>query len=115
MTDDLYKRYAVIIAYSPTIGTDKVNIEIVDFQNMVKNLNGKTEKAEYLGLKSLAYEIKKQNSAHYVQFYINMEINQNLKKNLEKIDKSCNNKINDRILRHMIIKIEHKDFNFKTL
>ena len=116
MKDDLlHKRYAAIIAYSPSIGKDKVDLEIEKFKGIIETMGGKIEQFEYLGIKNLAYAIKKNNQAHYVQLYFNLLNDKNLKDNLQKLNRISDNKMNPNILRHMIIKIEHHDFNFKNL
>jgi len=107
------RRYCVIIVYSPSLGRDKIDFEIEKFKTLVNEHQGHVEKAEYMGIKPLAYTIKQHDTAHYVQMYVNLEFNNNLSKNLSEINRKIT--LNIGIIRHMIIKIEHKDFNFQTL
>jgi small subunit ribosomal protein S6 len=115
MKDSLFRRYTAIIAYSPSIGKEKVDSEIDKFKQLVVDISGKVEKAEYLGLKPLAYEIKKYNTAHYVQFYFKFEDNKHLKHNLSELTRKASAVINQNILRQMIIKLENQEFNFESL
>ena len=72
MRESFTRRYTMIIAYTASIGRDKIDLEITKFQELIQQLSGKIEKSEYLGEKPLAYEINKQNKAHYVQYYFKL-------------------------------------------
>lgn len=113
--DALKRRYTAIIVYSPSVGTDKVELEIDKFTRLVKESDGKVERIEYLGLKQLAYEIRKCKSGHYVQCYFNLNRDKNLKHNLSEINRKISPTLNLTTIRHMIMHIEHEDFNFETL
>ena len=115
MRNDLHKRYAIIVAYVPSIERDKIELEINKFKELVTSMEGRIEKHEYLGLKKLAYKIKKYESAHYVQYYIKFEANKHLKKYLFDLNRKISPTLNLNTLRHMIMKIEHQDFNFNIL
>ena len=111
----LHKRYAAVVAYSPSIGRDKVDNEIEKFKTVVAELSGKVEKQEYLGLKGLAYEIKKCNTAHYVQYYFKLQKDKNTKHYVSEINRKIGSKINQNTIRHMIMLVDHNDFYFNSL
>lgn len=107
------KRYSAIFAYSPSIGRDKVDFEMDKVSNLIKEFGGKVERTEYLGLKELAYSIKKYNTAHYVQYYFHLK--DNLKVAISEINRKLGPLINQNTLRHMVTVLPNTDFNFESL
>lgn len=114
MKDEL-KRYAIIIAYVPKIAKKEIDAEIEKFSQLIVKSEGVIEKYKYLGLKPLAYTIKKYDSAHYVQFYFNIPVTIHLKDQIKDINRRLHPEINTNVIRHMIMKIGHSDFSFESL
>ena len=115
MIKDETRRYCAIIAYVPSIGKDKVDLEINKFKSLIKEMSGIFEKFEYLGLKNLSYEIKKYNTAHYVQYYFKLNNDKHLKHNLSEINRKLGATINQNTIRMLVTKINHDIFNFESL
>ena len=113
-TMEFKRRYAAIFVITC------VHKEIVDsilskFTQLVNTMNGNVEKTENLGIKPLAYEIKKQSSASYIQSYFYLQDEKILGKNIREIERKFNSSVNQNILRFMIIKTDHSEFNFSSL
>ena len=72
------------------------------YQDLVEKMNGKVVKKEYWGLRSLAYEIKKNKKGHYIFFGLNTSP--------EVINKMENDfKVSEDIIKFLTIKVENID------
>lgn len=72
--------------------------EIKGIKELVASLEGKMEKEEKWGKRSLVYPIKKNTSAYYYCF--SLEIDQ---KNISELKKKLN--FNEKLIRYLILKI----------
>lgn len=57
--------YEHVVVTRPDISPQQVDALVEDITKIVTDGNGKVEKAEYWGLRNLAYPIKKSRKAHY--------------------------------------------------
>ena len=74
-------RYETVFIINPSVEDAGVKELIQKFSNIINN-DGKVESVEELGMKKLAYEIKKNTEGYYV--VINFEANPELIKELER-------------------------------
>ena len=61
-------KYETIIIINPSVEEERVNELTKTYTDMI-NKDGKLEKADNLGKKKLAYEVKKNKEGYYVVFY----------------------------------------------
>ena len=61
-------KYETIIIINPSVEEERVNDLTKTYTDMI-NKDGKLEKADNLGKKKLAYEVKKNKEGYYVVFY----------------------------------------------
>ena len=91
-------KYESVVIINPNVDEEGMKSLISKFETLI-NSDGKLEKADELGKKKLAYEIKKNKEAFYVVFYF--EANINLIAELER-----NYRITDEVIKFMTIKVE---------
>ena len=91
--------YESVIITRPELTSSQVEDIISNIEEILKSQNGEIKKKENWGLKTLAYKIKKNKKGQY--YMINMDCNQLVISELER-----QLKINEDIIRFMIIKIE---------
>ena len=91
-------KYESVVIINPNVDEETMKSLISKFEALINN-DGKLEKAEELGKKKLAYEIKKNKEAFYVVFYF--EANTSLIAELER-----NYRITDEVIKFMTIKVE---------
>ena len=72
------------------------------FSEIFTNFGGKIVKSEYWGLRSLAYEVKKNKKGHYVMLGVEAEAEAVLE-----FERNC--KINEEIIKYMSIRAEELD------
>lgn len=90
--------YEIMIMIHPDQSERMQNI-IRKYRNIIELGKGKIHRLEDLGKRQLAYQIKKIHKAHYI--LMNVECN---KKTLQDLNSSF--KINDAIVRNIIIKVD---------
>ena len=92
-------KYESIIIIRP--GVDEEGLKALEnkFTGLI-NENGKVEDTKYMGLKKLAYEIKKNKEAHYVLF--NFEAKPEFITELERIYR-----ITDEVLKFIVVRKEN--------
>jgi len=90
--------YEIMMMIHPDQSERMQNI-IRKYRNIIELGKGKIHRLEDLGKRQLAYQIKKIHKAHYI--LMNVECN---KKTLQDLNSSF--KINDAIVRNIIIKVD---------
>ncbi len=89
-------KYESVIIINPSVDEDKVKELTTKFTDMI-NKDGKVEKADNLGKKKLAYEIKKNKEGYYVVF--KFEAKPESIHELERVYR-----ITDNIVKYIIVK-----------
>ena len=91
-------KYESVIIINPNVEDDKVKALIKKFTDLINN-DGKVENVEEVGMKKLAYEIKKHSEGYYVVF--TFEANPEHISELERIYR-----ITDSVLKFLTIRKE---------
>ena len=89
-------RYETVFIINPSVEDAGVKELIQKFSNIINN-DGKVESVEELGMKKLAYEIKKNSEGIYV--LINFEANPALIKELERVYR-----ITDEVIKFIVVR-----------
>lgn len=89
-------KYETVFIINPNVEETGVKSLIEKFSNLINN-DGKVEKVEELGMRKLAYEIKKHKEGYYV--VITFEANPELIRELERIYR-----ITDEVIKFIVIK-----------
>ena len=61
-------KYESVIIINPSLDEQGIKDVITKFTDLINNNNGKVENVDEMGKRKLAYEIKKNKEAYYVQF-----------------------------------------------
>jgi len=91
-------KYESVVIINPNLEAERIKSLISKFSDLI-NTDGKVDSVEELGLKKLAYEIKKQKEGYYV--VIKFEANPELITELER-----NYRITDEVIKFIVIKEE---------
>lgn len=91
-------RYETVIIINPSVEDAGVKALIEKFSDLI-NHDGKVEKVEELGMRRLAYEIKKHKEANYV--VINFEAKPELITELERIYR-----ITDEVIKFIVVRAD---------
>jgi len=96
------KNYELVLIFAPSLEEGTINEELTKITSLIEKSKGNIVKTDTWGVKKLAYPIKHQENGFYVIVYFNSgtEI-------LTELDRV--NKINDKILRHLIVKTSDKE------
>ena len=89
-------KYESVVIINPNVEEEGIKALISKFTDII-NTDGKVEKVDELGKKTLAYDVKKFNEGFYAVFYF--EANPDLITELER-----NYRITDEIIKFMTIK-----------
>ncbi|MCW5197449.1 30S ribosomal protein S6 [Buchnera aphidicola] len=89
------RHYEIVFMIHPD-KSEKSNIIITNYKNIIKKFSGKIHRLEDWGKRHLSYPIKKLKKAHYI--LMNIEISQ---KNIKKLENLF--KFDDSIIRNIII------------
>ncbi len=89
-------QYETVFIINPTVEDTGVKALIEKFSSLINN-DGKVKQVEELGIKKLAYEIKKQKEGIYV--VIQFEANPELIKELERIYR-----ITDEVMKFIVVR-----------
>lgn len=92
-------KYEAMYIVSPTIDDEQVKDLVEKFNNLISE-HGEIEKVEEWGRKKLAYEVQDQKEGYYV--LLNFSANPEFPTELER-----NFKINENILKYLILKREN--------
>lgn len=90
-------KYESVIIINPNVDEEGIKTLIQKFTDLINN-DGKLEKAEELGKRKLAYEVKKNKEGYYAVFYF--EANPELIAELER-----NYRITDDVIKFMTINV----------
>ena len=94
----MMNKYESVIIINPSVEEEGMKTLIQKFTDLI-NTHGKLEKADELGKRKLAYEVKKNKEGYYVIFYF--EANTSLISELER-----NYRITDEVIKFMTIKVD---------
>lgn len=89
-------KYETVFIINPNVEETGVKSLIEKFSSLINN-DGKVEKVEELGMRKLAYEIKKHKEGYYV--VVTFEANPELIRELERIYR-----ITDEVIKFIVIK-----------
>ena len=100
-------KFEAVLLFSPEISSQEINKEHQKLKDFIVNSDGKIVNEEDWGLRDLSYSIKKFKKAFYNFFQIEISGS-----NLDKIKNDLNQ--NDRVLRHIFIKVkDHQELPTK--
>ncbi len=91
-------KYESVVIINPNVDEEGTKALVQKFTDLI-NTDGKLEKADELGKRKLAYEVKKNKEGYYVIFYF--EANTSLISELER-----NYRITDEVIKFMTIKVD---------
>lgn len=91
-------KYESVVIINPNVDEEGIKSLVQKFETLI-NTDGKVEKAEELGKRRLAYEVKKNKEGYYVIFHF--EGNTSLIAELER-----NYRITDEVIKFMTIKVD---------
>ena len=91
-------KYESVIIINPSVDEEGIKGLIAQFTDLI-NKHGKLEKADELGKKKLAYEVKKNKEGYYVVFYFEAETS--LISELERIYR-----ITDEVIKFMTVRVD---------
>ena len=93
------RNYELVVIFDPSLEEEAVDTELSKITSIIEKEKGKISDIDKWGVRKLAYPIKKLESGYYIIIYFNG-------KNAAIIELDRVNKINDKILRHLIVKGE---------
>ncbi|MDU7692827.1 MAG: 30S ribosomal protein S6 [Helicobacter sp.] len=104
------KHYETMFIVRPTLSEDEIHAKISFYEEAITKNGGEIVKRQDMGMRNLAYEIKKQKRGYYVVIYFKAP--SQLVLELERLYR-----INEDILRFIIIKYEkaHEQKTWQTL
>lgn len=91
------KNYELTVIFNPALEEEDTDKELSKITSLIEKEKGTISNIDKWGIRKLAYPIKGQENGFY--FIIYFEGNRSIISELDRI-----NKINDKILRHMIVK-----------
>lgn len=91
------KSYELMLIFDPSLEESKITEELSKITSIIEKNKGEILSKDTWGIKKLAYPIKRQENGYYILLYFNSD-----SKVLLELDRL--NKINDKILRHLIVK-----------
>ncbi len=91
------RSYELAIIFDPSLEEEEIEKELSKNTSLIEKEKCKVSKVDRWGTRKLAYPIKSQENGYYVIVYF--EGNSSIITEIDRI-----NKINDKILRHMIVK-----------
>jgi small subunit ribosomal protein S6 len=96
------KSYELMLIFDPSIEESKITEELSKITSIIEKNKGEILNKDIWGVKRLAYPIKHQENGFYALLHFNSDA-----KVLLELDRV--NKINDKILRHLIVKGNEKN------
>ncbi len=91
------RNYELVVIFDPSLEEEALDKELSKITSLIEKEKCTVSNVDKWGVRRLAYTIKKQESGYYVIVYF--EGNTGIVSELDRI-----NKINDKILRHLIVK-----------
>lgn len=95
------RNYEIMLIFDASLEEDAIEKELQKITSIIEKDNGTIIDSQKWGVRKLAYPIKHQENGYY--YIINFTSSE---KAINEIDRV--NKINDKILRHLIVKDERK-------
>lgn len=93
------KNYELVVIFNPSLEEEDIAKEISKITSIIEKEKGKVVDSEKWGIRKLAYPIKNQENGYYLLLYFNGD-----SRIVSEIDRV--NKINDKVLRHLVVKKE---------
>ena len=93
------KNYELVVIFDPSLEEEAVDKELSKITSLLEKEKCEVSDVDKWGIRKLAYPIKKQESGNYIIVYFNGK--SGVISELDRI-----NKINDKILRHLVVKSE---------
>jgi small subunit ribosomal protein S6 len=93
------KKYELVVIFDPSLKEEDIEKQLSKITSLLEKEECKVTDIDKWGSRRLAYPIKKQENGYYVIVYFNG--NSDIIKELDRV-----NKINDKVLRHLIVKSE---------
>jgi len=93
------KTYELVVVFDPSLEEEAVDKELSKITSLLEKEKCEVSNVDKWGIRKLAYPIKKQESGYYIIVYFNGK--SGVISELDRI-----NKINDKILRHLVVKSE---------
>jgi small subunit ribosomal protein S6 len=97
--DSYLKEYELAVIFDSSLEEDKIDKEIEKQTTLLEKEKCEIVKIDKWGVKKLAYPIKKQDNGFYTIIYF-----KGTSEVIPELDRV--NRINDRVLRHMVVKSE---------
>lgn len=91
------RNYELVIIFDPSLEEEEIDKELSKNTSLIEKEKCTVSKVDRWGNRKLAYPIKGQENGYYIIVYF--EGNSSVVSELDRV-----NKINDKILRHMIVK-----------
>jgi small subunit ribosomal protein S6 len=88
-----------VVVFDPSLEEEAVDKELSKITSLLEKEKCEVSNVDKWGIRKLAYPIKKQESGYYIIVYFNGK--SGVISELDRI-----NKINDKILRHLVVKSE---------
>ncbi|WP_334085715.1 30S ribosomal protein S6 [Helicobacter typhlonius] len=95
------KFYETMFILKPTLVEEEIKTQITFFKDVISKNDGEIETCLDMGMRNLAYEIKKNKRGYYYVIYFKAQ--PQLIKEIER-----NYRINENVLRFIVIKYENK-------
>lgn len=93
------RNYELMLIFNASLDEKAIEDECQKIFSIIEKGNGKITNSTNWGVKKLAYPIKHNENGYY--FIINFEADDKIIREIDRV-----NKINDKILRHLIVKDE---------
>jgi small subunit ribosomal protein S6 len=91
------RSYELALIFDPSLEEEAIDKELSKITSLVEKEKGSISNVDRWGVRKLAYPIKKMENGFYIIVYF--EGNSKIIQELDRL-----NKINDKILRHMVVK-----------
>jgi len=91
------RSYELALIFDPSLEEEAIDEQLSKITSMVEKEKGSISSVDRWGVRKLAYPIKKQENGFYIIVYF--EGNSAIVQEIDRV-----NKLNDKILRHMIVK-----------
>ncbi len=93
------KKYELVVIFDPSLKEEEIEEQLSRITSLLEKEKCTVSNIDKWGIRKLAYPIKKQDNGYYIIVYFNG--NSDIVTELDRT-----NKINDKVLRHLIVKSE---------
>ncbi len=94
------KNYELVVIFDPSLEEEAVDKELSKITSLIEKEKCKVSDIDKWGVRKLAYPIKKQENGYYIIVYFKGK-----SAVISELDRI--NKINDKILRHLVVKSDN--------